>query len=100
MNETYHSFSDTEVRCDTGVESSQSYRLIDIPYFCEIETFHAVSLKLLLKIERMVLTTLARDILSCDNEEIRRSLSTRAEDHGRVVAAYSLSGISISDHCE
>lgn len=92
-------FADTALRCNSEVEFEE-FRLVEIPYFCEIQTIHGPGVDLLERMERFVLTALAEGILPCYNEEIRRSLRARAEPYSRVVAAYSSEGRTVSDQCE
>ena len=84
-------FSDTEVRCNSGVESTASYRSIKLPYFYQIETVHGTNNDAFLqRIERSLLTALAQYVLTCinqENEDISHLLSAgRAQQ--MLISAY------------
>lgn len=91
--------SSTAVRCDSAAESDE-FRLIEIPYYCEIQTEGIKGIDLPTRVEKFVISALAEGMLSCSNEEIRRSLTVRADQVSRVIAAYSSSGNMVSDQCE
>lgn len=97
-NASNTSNSDNAVRCNSVVESE--YRLIEIPYFFEIQTIVTPGIELLMRMESFALEAIADVMLYCLNEEIRRSLTVRAVQSSRVVAAYSSSDSVISDQCE
>ena len=97
-NASNTSNSDGAVRCNSLVESE--YRLIEIPYFFEIQTIITPGIELLTRMESFALEAIADVMLYCLNEEIRRPLTVRADQSSRVVAAYSSSDSGISDQCE
>ncbi len=93
------SYGDTAVRCNSVLQSEE-VRLIEIPYICEIQTILIPGVDLLTRMERFVLSALAEGMLSCYNEQIRRSLSVTAEQYYSVVAAYLSSDSVISNQRE
>lgn len=89
----------TAVRCDSAVESEE-FRLIEIPYFCGIQIVGINVIDLPTRVEKFVLSALAEGMLACYDEEIRRSLTVKADQSSRVIAAYSSSSNLVSDQCE
>jgi len=96
------SFSDTEVRCNSGLELTAP-RKVELPYYYQIDIADGTYDGALLKwIDSSLLNALA-SILTCtdeDDEEIRRSLMLGVQDKSRVIAAYLVPGDSISNECE